>query len=310
MKPVYTENVLPALADWRRAGMKTALVTLVGIEGSSPRPLGSQLAVNENGGAVGLITGGCAESAIIAEAVAAISAGENRCVRFGVGSPYMDVRLPCGSGIDVFVDVALADGDLAQIQRAQADRRVTAMSFDVAALSAAHVEAADVGMAANFTKRYVPAPRILIIGKGAILPYVAQIAATMSFEVHAFSSEAEVLKECESFCAATTILTTSYTFEAENFDRWTAAVTLFHEHEWELDYIEAALDSPCFYVGALGSRRTHAERLEMLREKGVPESDLRTIRGPVGLDIGAKSPPEIALSIVAEIVEAYRGLDL
>lgn len=309
MKSAYKENVLPDLATWRRAGLKTALVTLVRIEGTSPRPLGCQMAVNENGQACGLITGGCAEAAIIAEAQHAIAEGANRCVRFGVGSPYMDVRLPCGSGIDVFFDATLNDDNLAALLAAQEERRLAAMSFDIEDCEAALCDPETHADENAYVKVYAPVTRLLIVGKGAVTPFTAQMAHAVNFEAHVFSPEKETLEEAKPFCAAIAHLTSDSPSNMPEVDRWTAVVTLFHEHEWELNFLAAALASNCFYIGALGSRSTHADRLAMLRDKGLGEENLKRISGPVGLDIGAKSPPEIALSVIAEIVEARRRLD-
>ncbi len=310
MKSAYKENVLPDMAAWRRSGLKTALVTLVRIEGVSPRPLGSQMAVNENGEACGLITGGCAEAAIIAEAQDVIAKGANRCVRFGVGSPYMDVRLPCGSGIDVFFDATLPGPDVDALLAAQDARRPAAIAFDLARLKTG-LCAPEMGAACDeYVKTYAPDTKLLIIGKGAATPFTAQMARAAGFEVHVFSPEAETLEDAKPFCATVAHLTSDEQSILPAMDLWTAVVTLFHEHEWELNFLQSALRSDCFYIGALGSRRTHADRLSMLREKGMDEKNLQRISGPVGIDIGAKSPPEIALSIIAEIVETRRRLDL
>ena len=99
----YRENVIPDLASWTRDGKRCALVTLVGVDGNAPRAEGAQMAVSESRTMVGLPFGGCLEAAIALEAVAAIKAGKPRLLRYGKGSPYLDIRLPCGSGLDVFI---------------------------------------------------------------------------------------------------------------------------------------------------------------------------------------------------------------
>ncbi|WDI30462.1 XdhC family protein [Hyphococcus flavus] len=309
MKSSYAEDVLPPLLRWREEGLKTTLVTLVNIEGSSPRPLGSQMAVAENGDSIGVITGGCAEAAIVFEAQEAMKSGENRCVRYGEGSPYMDIRLPCGSGIDVFFDACFSDEHLTKLLSAQKERRQMTMNFDVEALTASIHESKisqQEFAEGKYAKLYNPPVRLLAAGKGFILPYVAQFAKALSIETHAYSPEEETLEHAAPFCTSTTHLTNGSGFVSANIDRWTAIVTLFHEHEWEASILSSALKSECFYLGALGSRRTHQERLEVLRMQGVDETSFERIRGPVGLDIKAKSPPEIAVSIVAEIIETQR----
>ncbi len=301
------ENVLPALKAWRKVGRKTALATLVRINGSSPRPLGSQMAVADSGEAAGLITGGCAEAAIIAEARAAIEAGENLCIRYGAGSPYMDIRLPCGSGIDVFFDVSMADEKLDALLAAQSARRRALLHFDLEGLATRVSADWDEVNSGGYVKRYDPVVRVLAIGKGFIVPFVAQMAAAAQCEAHVYSPEQETLTLAQSACTRITHLTHDRQFDPSIIDAATAVLLLFHEHEWEAHFLEAALRSDCFYIGALGSRRTHADRLALMRERGIDEASLARIRGPVGLDIGAKSPPEIAISILAEIIETYRA---
>ncbi|WP_425408022.1 XdhC family protein [Hyphococcus sp.] len=306
MKSIYTENVLPHLQEWRQAGDATALVTLARIEGSSPRPLGSQMAVNDRGEAAGLITGGCAEAAIIAEAQKAIASGSNRCVRFGVGSPYMDIRLPCGSGIDVFFDVTIKNETISEILKAQDERRACAIAIDLTENHAALCPPQNEHPEDRCVKIYTPQTRLLIVGKGAIVPFAAQLAALADMETHIYSPEEETLEACLPYGAITTRLSSDREVFGLDLDEWTGVVTLFHEHEWELCFLQQAVLSKCFYIGALGSRRTHADRLVMLKDLGLREDQLKFIRGPVGLDIGAKSPPEIAFSIIAEIIEARR----
>ena len=119
----FTEMVIAQLLAWRRAGVACALVSLVGVEGSSPRRIGSQMAVNADGDALGTISSGCAQAAIIAEAVAAIRTGLPRTVRYGAGSKYIDVVLPCGSGIDVLSVAARRRISLTDVMLLQRPRK-------------------------------------------------------------------------------------------------------------------------------------------------------------------------------------------
>lgn len=300
----YVDNVLPDLQRWRQAGERTALVTLVAVDGSAPRPLGSQMAINASGAAVGNITGGCAEAAIVAEACAAMAAGQNRCVRYGTGSPYLDIKLPCGSGIDVYFDVTLSGTALDLLLTAQRAREPMVLAIDPAAHRVAvapEPPAAEPGSSV-FTRRYTPAPRLVLAGAGPMVPILAAMASIAEFEVIVMSSEPETLALAVPHAVMALQLTTPDEFRYDGFDRWTAFVSLFHEHDWEPPILTHALASACYYIGALGSRRTHATRLALLRERGVDETLLARIHGPVGLDLGARSPPEIAVSILAEII--------
>lgn len=304
MPAIYVRNVLNSLQLWRRAGLKTALVTLIATDGSAPRPLGSQMAIAENGEAVGNITGGCAEAAIIAEARTRIASGRNGTLRYGAGSPYIDIRLPCGSGIDVYFDVQFRDQDLDTLLIAEAQRRPACLSIDpmshrIEALG----EASAPHSASIYTRAYPPTTRLVLAGKGPTVPILARLATAADFDVMAMSSEPETLEATAPYASRAEHLTTPEAFRFSEFDRWTAFVSLFHEHEWEPPILQKALASTCFYVGALGSKRTHQERIATLRSLGVDDAAIARIRAPVGLKLGGKNPPEIALAILAEIVQ-------
>lgn len=307
MKP-YASEVLPQLHQWRQQGLRTALVTLVHAVGSTPRPVGSQVAVNEKGESIGVLTGGCADASIVAEAQAAIAHGRNRCVRFGEGSPYVDVKLPCGSGIDVHFEVGLADSDVAGLLESQVRRVPAWLLID----RAAHSTSLYLGASAPvedpriFFRPYWPSTRLVILGKGPMVTLLAQMAGMLELEIVVMSPDEQVLASAGPYAASTHRLATPERFSYEGFDAWTAVVSLFHDHDWEPPILQKALASPCFYVGALGSRRTHAARLERLRQAGCGDGDLDRIHGPVGLHIGALSPPEIALSVLAQVIQVLR----
>ncbi|MEM6851424.1 MAG: XdhC family protein [Pseudomonadota bacterium] len=304
----FKDYVIDDLLAWRRAGERGALVTLIGVDGSAPRPLGAQMAVRENGDFVGHLTGGCAEAAIVAEALAAMEEGANRRLRYGAGSPYLDIQLPCGSGIDVYVDAATPTDVIAEIASARGRRRPISLTIDSDAhrselISWPAASAAD----ELFIRDYAPRTRLFAIGAGPILGALSELAAVMDFEMVAFSPDESALDLAQRAGAETRRLTTPDAFEAPPGDRWTAATLLFHDHDWETPLLTRLLSQPLFYLAALGSRRTHAQRVAALIEAGCDAASVGRIKGPAGLDIGAKSPSEIALSIMAEIVAAQRS---
>lgn len=303
----YMNDVLPTLLAWRQAGHAAALATLVFVDGSAPRPRGSQMAIRADGLAVGNLTGGCAEAAVIEEARARLAAGSNRLLRYGKGSPYMDIRLPCGSGIDVFFDVTLPLADLAHIVDANAARQPATLVFDLEQLRA-HAVPGDSPVEApgRWSRRCEPTPRILAVGKGPLVPLIAQLGTAAEFEVLVWSSEAETLAMAQPWAREAHALTTPDAFRCGPLDRWTAFLSLFHEHEWDPPVLREALASACFYIGALGSRRTAEARRQTLADLGVAASSIARIHGPVGLDLGARSPPEIALAILGQIVQRRR----
>jgi xanthine dehydrogenase accessory factor len=305
----FVEDVLPALAAWSLEG-RAALVTLVHIEGSSPRPLGSQMAVSETGEAIGNITGGCAEAAIVAEAVAAMDAGRSRTVRFGKGSPYFDIRLPCGSAIDLLINVGLDQQIIEALIEARRARRPIRLHQDMITGRSRLDLDTDCPHAETdgriFSLRYRPAPRMLAIGKGPILADLCRLGTALGWEMVPVSPDAGQLANLAPHAVDRLHISSPAQVLGGSLDRWTAAVLLFHEHEWEPSILRILLDTPAFYIGALGSRKTHATRLQALGYMGAPADALARVHGPVGLDIGAKSPPEIAISILAEAIQAWR----
>lgn len=289
--PLYSDYVLDSLLAWRRQGLRTALLTLVHIDGVSPRPLGSQIAVAENGRAIGAITGGCAEQALVLDALTAITRGTNHIELYGEGSRYKDIVLPCGSGIHVAFDVTLADDVLAKLITARRERRTAIYT----------IETPD----GVFERTYAPQLRTVILGRGNIVPVLAQLATLAECETIVYTPDDTTLQRSTPFAIASG-MRAPRDWDTSLLDAHTALISLFHDHDFEPDILAAALHSPVFYIGALGSRQTHQRRMETLSTQGWNAEALARIHGPVGLDIGARTPPEIALSIIAEIVRTAR----
>lgn len=325
----FVEDVTPILLDWRRTGLAGVLVTLVGIEGASPRPLGSQMAVNERGDWVGQISSDCAEVAIAHEAIASLADCRPRTVRYGRGSKYLDVRLPCGSGLDIHFDPCVP---LEVLEALEAERRGRR---PVALISPRHVEgektaihrierlgrdgaspapslapAGEMDLVADanaFVRHYWPQSRVIVAGRGAYASSLVTFVHALGWEACLLTPDATLMEQHAHHCRLTRKLSSARDFDVTLIDRWTATVLLFHDHTWEPAILAQALKAGGFYVGALGSRATHARRLEGLSKLGVTEEQVRRIRGPAGLDVGARTPPEIALSIAGEIVAARRA---
>lgn len=290
-RPIFTENVIPQLVAWRNASIPCALVTLVGIDGSSPRRLGSQMAVNIHGDYLGYISSGCAESAIVTEAVDAIQHSANRTIRYGTGSKYIDVVLPCGSGIDVHFDTTLPTATLKHLATKIAARRCATLTLDLANDHAP----------TQFTRTYAPVPRLIVAGRGINVDFVARFAHDLEWDVIAASPDEQTLARLAPV-AQPRHLTKPDDFDPALIDTMTAVVLVFHDHDWEPAILAKCASSPAFYIGALGSRRTHAQRRDLLAMRGVSPSFIDSIHSPVGLDISAKNPAEIALAIIAEIL--------
>ncbi len=314
----FVDDVTPALLDWRRAGLRGALVTLVGIDGASPRPLGSQMAVNERGDWVGQISSDCAEAAIAREALACIAQGEPRTVRYGRGSKYMDVRLPCGSGLDVHFDPCVPIDVLEGLEVERRARRPVALispqSSDGKSAAHHHIEmlGADPSKSSLeiadaetiFVRWYWPQTRVIVVGRGAYASSMVSFIHTLGWEACLLTPDIALIEQHAHQCRISRRLTGANDFDATLIDPWTATVLLFHDHTWEPGILAQALKAGGFYIGALGSKATHNRRLQELSRFGVMDTEANRIHGPAGLDVGARTPPEIALSIAGEIVAA------
>jgi len=303
----FVENVIPTLHRSLDEGQRVALVTLIGIDGSSPRPIGSQLGVIADGHSIGMITGGCAEKAIVAEALRCIECDENKIVRYGAGSPYVDVVLPCGSGIELFIETQCASKIVHETSTLQKNRELASMTIDVLGLTSYLTRTTEtVNNTTNFVVVYEPDYRIFAFGEGTNLVSFCTLATAAGVIVKAYSPDMEALEFLNSHNVNGHNIHSKYDFEALPIDKYTAVVMLFHEHEWERNILHAALNSQADYIGALGSRLTHKKRLELLGAMPSTKRCPNIIHGPVGLDIGAKNPNEIAVSIIAEIIEKRR----
>lgn len=298
----FDDYVLDFALDRIRADHKVALVTLTTIEGSSPRPLGAQMAVSQSGEWVGYLSGGCIERAVVAEALAALDEGRPRRVRYGRGSKYLDIQLPCGSAIELFFDVDLSERTLAAVDSRLASRQPASMRIGGASASSD-------GPA---VRRYRPRRRLIVAGIGPGAVQLAKLAHCSGFATVLQSPDGSTRAAVSGYGIETVAIEPGTSFPGFAADAWTAIVFMFHDHEWEKELIPAALRTDAFYIGAMGSRRTHRQRLEMLEAQGMDEAARARIRGPAGVYAGVKSASDVAISILAEIVqvEHARGAPL
>lgn len=289
---------------FRRQGQAVALVTLVGSEGGSPRPPGSQMVVAADGHYAGHLTGGCAETVIVDEARAALAEGRSRTLRLGTGSDYLDIQLPCGASVELFIDVTVDDEVMHAIHKALTERQVVALDTPAEGLHQAVIDPTGPDPASGFRRWYYPRRRLVVYGKGPNAFTLAHLAQESDFSVSLQSPDQTTLAACDGRME-TGLLTSPASVRVAPLDPHTAAVLMFHEHDWEPALLRQLLQTECFYLGALGSRRTHQQRCEQLLEEGFSQAPQR-IHGPVGLDIGAGNPVEIAVSILAEMIQVYR----
>jgi xanthine dehydrogenase accessory factor len=299
------EPVLAAFQSWRGASM--ALATVVSTWGSAPRPRGSHMLVHADGRFEGSVSGGCVEGDVLTLAAQVIAEGASERRRYGVSdASAWEVGLPCGGSIEVMVQPVSATGFAPALFDAVIGGRDEGRSLGVATdldtgRSALATATDEEGL---FVNRYAPPRRLFIIGAVQIAQSLAGIARTLGIRPVIIDPRSRFLTG-ERFP------------DMELDDRWpdealaawrpdaaSAVVTLSHDPKIDDPALIAALARPTGYVAALGSRRSHAARLERLAAAGIAQVDLDRIEGPAGIDIGAIGAAEIALSVAAGMVAA------
>lgn len=321
-----SENVIPQMLAWRKAGHRAVLVTVLAVEGPSPRPPGSQMAVHEDGTFIGQITSGCAERTIVCEALATLHTRTARDLRLGRGSAFMDIRLPCGSGLDIRLDPGVELDSLERLVKLQQHRRPAELLIprdsqfgpvsvcerpDVTrpvSSSQLITESGDrTDSAAAYRRLYEPQTRLVLAGRGPILTALIGFGCLAGFDIAVATPDAHGLATAHAFAVPAHHLNGPQDFDASLIDPWTAAALLFHDHDWEPPLLKQILARSGFYIGALGSRRAHQERLSELQRLGVTPEETSKIRGPIGLDLGGRAPHEIAVSVLADVIAARHG---
>lgn len=290
-------------------GVGVALVTLTDIDGSSPRAVGAQMAVAADGRAIGSFSGGCIEAAVVAEAIEALGDGAARLVRFGAGSPYLDIRLPCGSGIDLLFNPHPDRGAIAGAL-AQHDRRaVAALRLSKAGVQSASNPAAGTGWRGDdFDLYYAPQLRLVVMGQGEELTALARLALAFGADVCALSPDRAALIDLAAAGCATIELTSHTHLPPLSSDAWTAILSVFHDRDWEDVLLPRALAAASFYVGAIGNPRTQRDRLASLEAAGVPPSLREKLQTSVGLIPATRDPATLALSTLSQIVLEYQHI--
>ncbi len=306
--------VVETAAAWLAAGHGLHLVTVIRTWGSSPRPPGALLVRRDDGQIAGSVSGGCVEGDLAGRLPAA-GGSPKRLVYGGETGEAARSGLPCGGTLELLAE-PLAPGDdrgLEAVRQALARgetlrRRVERTS------GAVRLEADDGGpdLAADETavvKRFGPAWRLLVVGAGELGHHLAAMARRLGYGVTACDPRSEYGDAWASEGVPLDPRMPDDAVTAWAPDPRGAVVTTTHDPKLDDLALLEALTSPAFYVGALGSSRTDARRRERLRGLGIPEPALARLRGPVGLPIGSRTPPEIAVSVLAELTAVRRGKD-
>ena len=318
---------IPEIAlDWHGSGKKAALATVVETWGSAPRRVGSQLAISGEGEIHGSVSGGCVEGAVIVEAAEALDAGEPRLLTFGVSDDEaFAVGLACGGTIRVLVDPVgsvLPEDMLADLVAARRGREAVAYLAELEGSGRKLVRRgaeSPVDTAPRFLSDksgvdgdwfvgvHNPPLKMIIVGAVHIAQPLVAMARLAGYDPTLVDPRA-TFGSADRF-PGERILDDwpDAALEAAGIDHRTAVVTLTHDPKLDDPAIERALRSETFYLGCLGSTRTHGKRVERLSTAGFTEDEIDRIHAPIGLDIGAATPAEIAISVMAEVTARLRG---
>jgi xanthine dehydrogenase accessory factor len=310
-------DVIRTALDWQNRGHRVVMGTVVRTWGSAPRPPGSLMIIRGDGQVAGSVSGGCIEDDLIRR----VAAGE-LALRMPETTTYgqtaEEVRrfgLPCGGSVQVVLEPLSPQSQLRELlvlieQHQRVERRLE-MATGVVKMQAAKDGDKVLFDGESLTTAHGPRLRLLIIGGGQLSRYLGAMAVMLDYQVTVCEPRAEYHEGWEAMVGVT--LSTQMPDDlvlAMNLDHNSAVVAVTHDPKLDDLALMEALHTPAFYVGALGSRHNNDQRRQRLLGFEVSATETAKLRGPVGLNLGALTPPEIAMSIVAEMTAMRRGVDL
>jgi len=330
------KDILETLGRWSDAGEAFALATVINVDGSAPRDEGATMLIAASGKIAGSVSGGCVEGAVVDEAQSVLAGGVPKIVRYGINKTMMwDVGLSCGGAIDIFIERYAKDALPADFTRPVAlctivrgpsrigvkravyaqgpstgstgnrelDSHVDELGRSV--LARGHAGTATAGDHDVFIVPLLPDPRLIIVGAVHIATALCELAARSGFAVTVVDPR-ERLNNRERFPAAARLVVgwPDDVLPGLRPDENTYVAVLTHDEKFDDPTLACVLRCPVRYVGAIGSRKTQAQRRLRLERAGFAPEVIDAVHAPIGLDIGAQSPEEIAVAILAEMIAA------
>jgi xanthine dehydrogenase accessory factor len=333
-------DLLPEIDAWLAGGEEIAIATVIRVSGSAPRPVGAAMIVSATGRMAGSVSGGCVETAVYEELRDVLAGGPPRVLHFGITEDMIwDVGLACGGIIDVFAQRldpglvaalkgclearipavlaaaiagdALGDTALVAPEGVLFGRSGTALAAAAGELLAARTEVGIVRPVPGgeaFLEPFLPPPVLLILGGVHAAIPLTGFARELGFYVIVADPRAKFANS-ERFPDADEVRVEwpDETFARLAVNDNTYVVLLTHDPKIDQPALAAALQTPARYVGAIGSRKTHAERFERMARWGITREQMQRVFSPIGLDLGGRSPAETALSIISQIVADKNG---
>ncbi len=342
---ILPQDPIASLEQWTYSGIHGALAVVVKAYGSSPRPLGAMMAVSETGQMVGSVSGGCVEGAVWQEAQTVLMEGRPRLVSYGISDDWAaEAGLTCGGNIDVYIMPWRSDPVWSELRSARLNKTPAALALGISgrltgALGLFYEDGRGVGALAGreqplramlkttFAEQrpragvvlpdgssaaivipFFPPQRLIIVGAVHIAISLVRFAAELGYETIVVDPR-PTFASSQRFSHADHL---HITWPQEAFpnlkpDAGTSIAVVSHDDKLDIPALVLALESNARYIGALGSRKTMARRAAALRDAGFTDDQIARIHNPIGLDLGGRSPEEIALSIIAEIVAVRYG---
>ena len=308
-------SVLRSAIDWRSTGHRVTLGTVVRTWGSAPRPVGAMVVIRDDGQIVGSVSGGCVEDDLVEKVMAGKIAAEHpEIATYGVKTE--DAQrwgLPCGGTLYLVFETLSDASRLEELERMISRHELAVRTLDLATgkVSLHPGNRNDTLSFDGSTLRTIHGPqyRLLLIGAGQVSQYLASMAQMLGYQVTVCDPREEYASGYSD------VRDVTFTREmpddavvAMEFDTHTACVALTHDPKLDDLALMEALKSPAFYVGALGSRANNDKRRTRLAEFDLSEREIARLHGPVGLYLGSKTPPEIAVSVLAEMTAVRNGV--
>ena len=299
-------DVLTEIKEWTAAGDRVAIATVVETWGSSPRPLGSKMAISSSGKMAGSVSNGCIEGAVFEEAQKVLKAGQGRLVPYGVADDVaFEVGLACGGHVEVMIQPVTREHlrliDLIEAEQ-PAELRTNLATGAVELREQAPQADQPVREGDWFVEPHGRAPHMIIVGAIHIAIPLHRLAKLMGYRVTVVDARAK-FATAERFPEADELLVAwpDEALAGITLDRSTYVVILTHDPKFDLPALRSVLGKEVGYIGAIGSRKTNQNRFDELRSEGFTDEQLARVHGPIGLDLGGRGAEETALAIMAEV---------
>lgn len=335
-------DILPDIKRWLTAGQQIVLATVVQTWGSAPRPIGSHMAIAGSGEIAGSVSGGCVEGAVVEAGLEAIQTGRAKLLHFGVADETAwQVGLSCGGTIEVFVrpldqsildiwlelyggdksfasvmiiqgpetdlakQVFLVDGELQSTFGGDLDQQALDLAQSALTKGQPQRHTLENGSIELFIEVQLSTPTLIVVGGVHIAIPLVSMAKTLGYRTVVIDPR-RMFGSQERFPDVDQLIQAwpEDAFAGVTIDDATAIAMLTHDPKIDDPALKIALNGPAFYIGALGSRKTHAKRCQRLLDDGITQAQIDRLHAPIGLNLGGRSPEEIALSVMAEIVQS------